>query len=584
MTELQWEDCVAVEVLHKKLICRLCQTAVRPGNGVENHFRQLHKVKGQLLRSITDYCGRMELDDPVLGALPADGSAIVASLPVYTGFSCTQCRHLTTTRDNNTRHWRTADGHDGDGPRYVDVKLQTWLKGKYIRYWIVREARELAEGLDDPARNSSLDALVHEYEKALQGEDAAWLRKGDAEEGIDRDSAWVKRVRWVSHFGTRDKLAIFHAAAWVRAKTQVARWKLVESGEASRERVHLLRLGASFDREVDRCCWRLSSVPAETLQWLASITASTPQGVPFGRKGKETSMSKYRAVGHRYLGMCWRAHRIGREQAAEQWGFRFTDGQWGLLVDIIYELENLVSGHDGRIGEALDSSDDKEEDSHAGSDAASMQGTDAVPETSALDRAVYLFLVSSILQQVGGDLYESPLLGFCAALGITSQPLGFTEPHLYTELLAAILWWARLFFLEAQFKGQSREVEQVGVDAVLAFREAHAKWMYTGSHTVISTIIGWIAYRKGYRKKIGGQPSIRWSEDGEVLFHSGEAIVIDEFKHTARALLLETEKVLDQLLGGAWAQVSKELNIGRIVDNMVKLGAGRSFVDSIANE
>lgn len=509
------------------------------------------------------------------------------SLPVYNGFSCTRCRYLTTIRDNITRHWRTTQDHNGGGSRCTDVKLQSWLKGKCTRYWIVREAGEVAAAAaaDDTDRKSSMETMLHEYTEKLEEEDAAWLRKGDAEEGIDRDSAWVKRVRWVPHFGSRDKLAIFHAAEWVRARTQTARWKLAEDDEASRERTQLLKLGESFDREVDRCCWRLTSVPAETLQWLASITASMPQGVPFGLKAKETSMSKYRSVGHRYLGMCWRAHRIGRKQAADQWAIRFTERQWGLLVDMVHELEVVGSRHGDQTDEASGTSGDEGgDDDYDSFDAARARRPDDALETSALDRAVYMFLVASIQQQVGGDIYESPLLSFCAALGITAQPLGFTQPHLYTGLLAAILWWVRLFFLEAQFEGQSREAEQVGVEAVLAFREAHAKWMCTGCHTVVSTMISWMAYGKGYRKKMGGQPSIRWSDDGEVLFHSGEAIVIDTFKHTARELVTETEKVLDRLMGGAWARVSKELDMGRIVDNMVKLGAGKSFVNNPANK
>jgi hypothetical protein len=98
-------------------------------------------------------------------------------------------------------------------------------------------------------------------------------------------------------------------------------------------------------------------VPTETLQWPASITVSTPQGVPFGRKGKEASMSKYRAVGHRYLSMCWRAHRLGREQAAEQWAIRFTDN-----VDVVYELGCAVDGHGSQTDEATGGSDDEEAD------------------------------------------------------------------------------------------------------------------------------------------------------------------------------------------------------------------------------
>ncbi|KAH7124372.1 hypothetical protein EDB81DRAFT_861055 [Dactylonectria macrodidyma] len=106
----------------------------------------------------------------------------------------------------------------------------------------------------------------------------------------------------------------------------------------AREQQLLVRLGESFDREVERCSWRLNSVPTETLQWLASISAVNPQAVPFGVKGKELSMAKYRSVGQRYLGFCLRAYWLGREEAFKQWAVRFTDEQWSLLQDVAYEL------------------------------------------------------------------------------------------------------------------------------------------------------------------------------------------------------------------------------------------------------
>jgi hypothetical protein len=49
-------------------------------------------------------------------------------------------------------------------------------------------------------------------------------------------------------------------------------------------------------------------------------------------------------------------------------------------------------------------------------------------------------------------------------------------------------------------------------------------------------------------------------------------------------LVIETEKVLDRLIGGAWARVSKELDIRRIINNIVKLGASKSFINNPANE
>jgi hypothetical protein len=59
--------------------------------------------------------------------------------------------------------------------------------------------------------------------------------------------------------------------------------------------------------------------------------------------------------------------------------------------------------------------------------------------TYLLDRAIYSFLVLSIRQYMGGNIYCSPLLSFCAALGIKPEPIGFNEPHLYTGTLAAIM-------------------------------------------------------------------------------------------------------------------------------------------------
>lgn len=56
--------------------------------------------------------------------------------------------------------------------------------------------------------------------------------------------------------------------------------------------------------------------------------------------------------------------------------------------------------------------------------------------------------------------------------------------------------------------------------------------MCVGSYTVISIIIGWMAYGKGHRQKIGGQPLIWWADDEEVLFYMGEEVNIEKFTCT----------------------------------------------------
>ncbi|OBS16293.1 hypothetical protein FPOA_13079 [Fusarium poae] len=155
-----------------------------------------------------------------------------------------------------------------------------------------------------------MDEVIAASEARLKEKDAARLRKGDLKEDIDRDSSWVKRVGWVRHFGSRDLTSIHDAAEWLRARTATGRRTVAQDDEeAVRELLLLGRLGQSFNREVERCCWRLDSVPTETLQWLASISSTTPSGQPFGRKGKEASMIKYKSVGHRQAGDPFHVHR-----------------------------------------------------------------------------------------------------------------------------------------------------------------------------------------------------------------------------------------------------------------------------------
>ncbi|RSL86277.1 hypothetical protein CDV31_016422, partial [Fusarium ambrosium] len=541
----------------------------------------------------------MDLADPEKDPLPEDGGAAVELLPVRKGYSCTVCRYLTVARDNIVRHWREAQ-HGESEVRWTEVQLQTWMGGKYARYWTIRagdsDHNNNNDGsivASDSGGVSAMEKMIASSEAQLRAEDAMRLRLGDLEEDIDRDSSWIKRLGWVKHFGSRDLLGVHEAAEWVRAKSATGgRGRQSEDERVVHERLLLGRLGQSFDREVDRCCWRLDSVPTETLQWLASITAANPSGVPFGRKGKEASMSKYRSVGHRYLSFCWRAYRIGREEAFKRWAIRFTDEQWSLLHDVAEELEGdaFPSSHDsgfcsGRERETVETDDEAGSDSDGDDGDGELEDEGVIaPLHSALDRAVFSFMVASIKVHVGGNVYTNSLLSFCAALGVQQRPLGYTEPHLYTGMVAAILWWGRLFFLESVFENQPRDQDEVGIDAVLAFREQHTAWMCTGTHTVISTIIGWMAYGKGWRNKMGGQASIRWADDGESVFHMGEQVDVEKFTRTLRGQVIEAQRLLDELFGGSWEKVSRKVNMSRIVDNMVRLGAGQSFATNPKND
>ncbi|KAH7118434.1 hypothetical protein EDB81DRAFT_626560, partial [Dactylonectria macrodidyma] len=131
-------------------------------------------------------------------------------------------------------------------------------------------------------------------------------------------------MKWVRHFGDRSLTEIHDAAQGIRAKASKVKTRVPEDEKATRELQLLTRLNESFDREVDRCSWRLEGVPKETLQCLHGIQPGKPSSLPFGCTAKDKSRASYQSVGHRYLAFCWRAHQMGREDAAKRLAMRFT--------------------------------------------------------------------------------------------------------------------------------------------------------------------------------------------------------------------------------------------------------------------
>ncbi|KAK6706732.1 hypothetical protein SNK04_004235 [Fusarium graminearum] len=64
----------------------------------------------------------------------------------------------------------------------------------------------------------------------------------------------------------------------------------------------------------------------------------------------------------------------------------------------------------------------------------------------------------------------------------------------------------------------------------------------------------------------------------------GEHISIEDFTRTLRDEVTEAERLLNGLFGGVWPMVSKKIDMDRIVDNMIRLGAGQSFASNPKNK
>jgi hypothetical protein len=110
-----------VKVYHPSnvLLCLWCRTAVPPGKSIETHFRKVHKETGARLVNILGFASsRGPFCNPATAELPYDGSIQVEELRVHSGYSCIECRYLTTNRKNMATHWtqsthRSINGQTG---------------------------------------------------------------------------------------------------------------------------------------------------------------------------------------------------------------------------------------------------------------------------------------------------------------------------------------------------------------------------------------------------------------------------------------------------------------------------------------
>ncbi|KAH7014622.1 uncharacterized protein B0I36DRAFT_398483 [Microdochium trichocladiopsis] len=189
---------------HRVLLCVSCRVGIRPDDGIRLHFWRTHRLKGDALGYIIDYSyAASPIANPYTVPVPADGSLSIDQLPVLNGFSCLECRFLTTSRKLIRVH-RSQSGH---GSNWKEVRLQTLSPGSHARYWVVKEGTRGILGLGTPTATSSQHALlerVTRYEENLATELEETRRTVDSRQGADFKSTWVDEMGWARHLAGSD--------------------------------------------------------------------------------------------------------------------------------------------------------------------------------------------------------------------------------------------------------------------------------------------------------------------------------------------------------------------------------------------
>lgn len=325
---------IQVNGAYNLVICLKCGRALTPGDGAISNLRGTHQVSGTDLKSIEDYLALGQANNPKTIELPTNGGLQQPLIPVVKGFKCRACPYITTSEKLANIHWKTA-AHTLEGCRYTRVRVQSWMSGKYARYWTVgNEGYDPTTDIDarDEAGNersvSVLEQLIRKVAKRIRESNAQWHRAGQAQEGANYDNEFVKDMRWIKFTEERDRAVIAAATRWIKAKAMDGTIQEALEGDNGLT-AQLTVLCDSIKREVKRCEPRLYAVPKPILQRLHGIEGGKSNSIPFRMNEDTDTLQKYSIVCQRYLCFCWRAYKLGREEAEAKLGMRFTDEQWG---------------------------------------------------------------------------------------------------------------------------------------------------------------------------------------------------------------------------------------------------------------
>lgn len=196
-----------------------------------------------------------------------------------------------------------------------------------------------------------------------------------------------------------------------------------------------------------------------------------------------------------------------------------------------------------------------------------------------LDRACLDLSIALLDHEIRGDLFESPLVGYMAALGIDSKSQTYHEPASYTTHLSALVKISQMLVAQrAVDLADSHQVKHPGD----ALEEMRARFLMYGVRYPFS----WITRLRTYGKKIQNTSTslgfLIWSDDHQALHYRDLQLTMDSLTKFIRTQVELAQYELERLFlldeDESRAEKIPELLLHQLTDDPVNNQRGWNFL------
>lgn len=522
-------------------ICRLHGYAV---DNLSGHLLRHHRDLSTKLRAkiVSQYAGVCASPSVTVNAGfrhgPDNPLPLVDGLTIHTdSFACREleCRFMTTSWKCLRVHFNEAHNRHGADiqGRWSSVTLQTFFSRprSRINYFCV--------ATDEGNKAGSSIAVAKEptQQRLVEGITARWAHATELQKelqqvlaaGVNKHetSNWLRRTQWVEHFENRNLLLIESCSRMLGSKINK----------------ELERLSAAFDRLFfDRCISGLKTMPLMTKLLLASPHHNDAHSRPFGPLQEKKSMERYLSYWKRLLYYCLNVQHLDDGALWKQHGFCFT----------VKQRQSL-----GVLGAHLADKD--------------------WPETE-LEEELLQVSVQFWTQRLEGDPFISPLWHFVGVLAIDADLGQFRPPHLFTYVLAGLVYVGRALLSEWAIPSLERsKIEDLGD----RFDRVRTAWLCKASYSPMGYILSLLLYGRRIAQETGSRLMVSWSRENELMYFMGRPILMEDIRSMVAKMTVDSADLLwDSLMFKEGDDVRFTIPLERIEDDLTQTQRGQSFIHS----